>query len=339
MTASDFITRPLTIADAPAYARTATAISAEAGANEQFDADNVRMQWAEPNFHLSDSSRGIFSADGQLAAYAVIWDNAEKPVRSWVDWGVHPAHRAPGFGQDFGMTLLCWADEKGQAVIPRCPAETRVSLQAGTIAGDAYAENALSQAGYRLNRTFYDMRIEMTEAPQVPPLPPGIAFRAYRHPEDLPALVGAVRDSFSDHFGYIEEPFEKDLEMFRHWFSEDKNFDPRLIVLALDEKTGDLAGALIGLQEDHRNPGIGYIDVVGVCRPYRRRGIAQTMLLHSFAAYWARGRRAVSLGVDGESLTNAVALYERVGMHIHQRFMSYEKVLREGVELAKMALD
>ena len=93
------------------------------------------------------------------------------------------------------------------------------------------------------------------------------------------------------------------------------------------------------MKEDDRRPGVGYVDMVGVRREYRRRGLAQAMLRRSFVLYWDRGQRSVGLGVDGESLTHAVALYEKVGMHIHRRLMCYEKVLRDGVELAKVALE
>ena len=93
------------------------------------------------------------------------------------------------------------------------------------------------------------------------------------------------------------------------------------------------------MKENHRYPGTGYIDTVGVRRAYRRRGLAQAMLIHSFAEYWDRDMSTVGLEVDGRSLTNAVALYEKVGMHVHQSLMSFEKVLREGVELAKDSME
>ena len=148
-----------------------------------------------------------------------------------------------------------------------------------------------------------------------------------------------VRDTFSDHYGYIEQPFDKDLAEFRHWFNNDKNFDPKLVTLAIDERTGTAAGCLLAMKENHRYPGTGYIDTVGVRRAYRRRGLAQAMLIHSFAEYWDRDMSTVGLEVDGRSLTNAVALYEKVGMHVHQSLMSYEKVLRDGVELAKVSME
>ena len=330
---SDLITRPLTLDDAHEYAKTATAIAAHIGANAQFQPEHILIEWQEPNYDISRSAIGIFSGSA-LAGYAVIWDRAEKPVHPWVNWGVHPDF----IGKGLSAQLLGWVDVKGGEIMKRCPPEARFSLLSEIVEGYAPKEDALKQAGYVPDRSAYEMRIEMTQAPPAPDPPDGIIIRSYRE-ADLEGFVHAFRDSFSDHFGYIEEPFEKDLEEFRHWFSHDKQFDPNLTLLALDETSGAVVGCLVGLKADHRHADVGLIELLGVRRAYRRRGLAQTLLVHAFAIYWQRGRRTVGLGVDGESLTNAVALYERVGMSIHRRYMTYEKVLRAGLELAKTSLD
>ena len=183
------------------------------------------------------------------------------------------------------------------------------------------------------------MQITLTQRPTVPQLPAGFAYRQYRHEDDLPLLTQTVLDAFSDHFGYVKQPFAKELAEFRHWLNNDPHFDPSLVLLVVDKPLDVIAGSLIGLKEDPNRPCVGYVDMIGVRRAYRRRGLAQTMLYKTFAEFWDRGLRTVGLDVDGESLTNAVALYERVGMQIHSSYMSYERVLREGVELGKMELD
>ncbi len=334
MTAPGFSRRPLTLDDAAAYSETASAISVYIGAHERFQPESALLEWQEPNFDLANSSIGIFTPGGRLAGYVLFWATQEIPARPWIDWGLHPDFQACGLGAE----LLRWAEEKGRAVIGRCPPEARVSLRSGAYKGHALAEQALAAAGFKPLRFFYEMRITMRAAPARPAWPAGMELRPYRQEEDLPLLVEVVRDSFSDHFGNIEQSFEKDLADFRYWLNNHPYFDPELVLLAVETATGTVAGCLIGLTQDSRNPDIGYIDVVGVRREFRRRGLAQALLYHSFAAYWQRGRQTVGLEVDGESLTNAVALYERVGMQVHRTFVSYEKQLRDGVELAKVAL-
>ncbi len=335
MSASEFETRPLALDDVQIYVDTQNAISASIGVKERIEPDIVRLEWQEPGFDLRNSSIAYIDAEGQLAAYATFSATAEKPVRPGVNWGVHPAY----LERKLEQTLLAWADARASEVILRCPPEARISLQTGARQGYAFAEGALQAAGYCVRRSFYDMEIKLTARPLPPPYPNGIVTRPYRHEIDLPVLVDVVRDAFSDHFGFIEESFERDLEVFRHWLDNDPFFDPELVIFPVDSATGEVVGCLLGLTQDFRDPEAGYVDTVGVRRAYRRRGLASAMLQHSFAAFWDRGKRLVHLDVDGQSLTNAVALYERVGMHIYQRFNVYEKVLRQGIELAKVAVD
>ena len=335
MSEATFSTRPLCMEDAHEYTKTATAIAACAGTHEQFQVANTLMMWQEPDFELANSSQGIFTDQGTLAAYVLLWATADKPVHPWLNWGVHPDFH--GHGLD--AALFEWAEQRSLDELKRCPREARFSLHSGTPVGFGFAESSLERAGYKAVRPSYEMRISMSQRPTVPQLPAGIAIKQYRHEKDLPLLVEIVRDSFSDHYGYVEEPIKKDLDSIRHWFNTDKNFDPELVVLAVHEPSETAAGCLIGLTEAHRYPGIGFIDAVGVGRAFRRRGLAQAMLYHSFAQFWDRGTPTVCLEVDGESLTNAVELYEKVGMYIHRNYMLYEKVLRDGVELAKVSME
>ena len=227
----------------------------------------------------------------------------------------------------------------GEAVIVNCPPDARVSLWGGAYRGYSADESALQEAGFSPGRLWHEMHIDMIERPAAVALPNGFVMRPYCHEADLPILVDLVRDSFSDHYGHIEQSFERDLEMFRHWLDGSPVFDPDRVLLAMDEATGIVAGSVVPLREYQRRPGVGYIDMVGVRRAYRRRGLASAMLIQSFAEYWDRGIKAVCLEVDGESLTNALALYERVGMRVQHSFVSYEKLLRDGVELARVALE
>lgn len=335
MSTSQFHSRPLRLSDAQEFADTATAIDAFSGANSRIGAEDTLLSWQEPGFVLDRYSLGIFANDGTLAAYAILWANAATPVRPWLEWGVHPDYQE----DKLSSKLFQWVAEKSDGIIDRCPPCARIAVQTESPCSFNFEIKALEDAGFIAARASFDMRITMSERPVAPNLPAGFSYRAYRHEDDLPALVETVIASFSDHFGYIEQPFEKELAEFRHWLNNSRHFDPSLALLVIHEPSEVIAGCLIGLTESPKHPGIGFIDAVGVRREYRRRGLAQAMLYRSFAAFWDRGLRTVELDVDGESLTNAVALYEKVGMRIHRKLMSYEKVLREGVELATVALE
>ncbi len=326
--------RSLTMEDAEDSAAISTAVSQAAAANEIITAASLRQEWSEPRFELSRSSLGIFQGEA-LQAFAVFYAQSEPPVRPRLQFGVDPALN----GAELRAELLAWADEMAQSVIPRCPPEARVGLWSGAHTGYRPDEIALRAAGYQERRIWHEMRIDMSAPPAPSQLPPGFCLRPYRHEEDLPLLVDIVRDSFSDHFGHIDQSFERDLEAMGHWLNNDPAFDPKLVLLAADEKTGDAVACALPMTDYLRRPGLGYIDMVGTRRACRRRGLASALLRMCFALYWERGTRSVCLEVDGASLTNAVALYERAGMHVSHSFASYEKLLRDGVELAKVSME
>jgi len=332
---TNFIERPLTREDAPELVKMLATISDDIGTNRRYRPETVQMDWEEPGMDIKKSSLGIFTADGQIIAYLVFWDNHEIPVHPWLEWGVHPDYRNHGLSKK----LLQWVDNRKANLLSRCPEDTRISIQCSTVLGYDPVENPLRDAGYEKVRISYDMRINMDEKPTTPQLPEGLIFRTYRHDEDLEAFVKTFRNSFSDHFGYIEEPFEKDMKEFRHWFETDELFDPQYFFFVVDKENDEVAGYILAFKEEHGDPTVGHIHLVGVHRNYRRRGIAQAMLHHAFNIFWENNRKSVSLGVDGNSLTNAVALYERVGMHIHRQYVRYEKVLRDGKELATVAVE
>ena len=70
---------------------------------------------------------------------------------------------------------------------------------------------------------------------------------------------------------------------------------------------------------------MGWVGVLAVRRPWRRRGLGEALLRESFALFAERGKRAAGLGVDAENTTGAVALYERVGMHVVRRSDTWER--------------
>lgn len=66
-----------------------------------------------------------------------------------------------------------------------------------------------------------------------------------------------------------------------------------------------------------------YIGQVGVRRPWRRRSVAAALLAEALAAAAAAGKATASLGVDADSPTGAVGVYERVGFATVTRWVTY----------------
>jgi ribosomal protein S18 acetylase RimI-like enzyme len=72
---------------------------------------------------------------------------------------------------------------------------------------------------------------------------------------------------------------------------------------------------------------------------WRRKGIAYALLKQSFASFHARGQKRAALGVDADSLTGALRLYEKAGMHVARQFDQFEKELRPGREISTQQVE
>ena len=57
----------------------------------------------------------------------------------------------------------------------------------------------------------------------------------------------------------------------------------------------------------------------------RHAGLGTALLTHAFAEFQRRGRKRAGLGVDAESTTGAVRLYERAGMRVLWRWDIWER--------------
>jgi ribosomal protein S18 acetylase RimI-like enzyme len=176
------------------------------------------------------------------------------------------------------------------------------------------------------------MKIDMEEAPPAPLWADGITLKIFNPDTDTEAVYKANNEAFRDHFGHIEAPYEEGLARFKHFMMGDEGFDPSLWFLAMDGE--EIAGVSLCRPKAYDDPEMGYVSNLSVRRAWRKRGIGLALLQHSFGEFYRRGNRKVGLGVDAESLTGALKLYENAGMHVHLAFDLFEKTVRSGREIS-----
>ena len=99
--------------------------------------------------------------------------------------------------------------------------------------------------------------------------------------------------------------------------------DMSFVALAGDE----IAGVCLCATHESGERGYGWVGILGVRPPWRRRGLGEALLRTAFRAFAAEGATRVGLGVDGENTTGAVRLYERAGMRVIRRYDTYERRL------------
>ena len=250
-------------------------------------------------------------ADGRIAAYADMVDAALDHQRFWIDLRVPPAEDAAGIAASLLETMERRAAEEA---VPG--ATVRVAISAADERSRGYVENA----GYELFRHSFRMQIDFDGEPPAPEWPEGIVLRTFVRGQDDRPVWEAHQDSFADDFEHAAWPYES----WREWaFSE--AFDPSLWFLA--EGGTEITGVCLCKAHAGAAGELGWVNVLGVRRPWRRRGLGRALLLHAFAEFQARGREGAGLGVDGLNPTGAVRLYEQAGMHVARRLDQYKKPL------------
>ena len=301
------------------------------GRDELTDVDVIRNEWVSPNFDPDQDIRVVFAPNGQMAGYVEVWTTAKPPVHPWM-WGrVDPEFEDLGVG----TWLLHWAEQRALRALPDVPPELRFAPRVGTYREANKSKKLFEDFGYHHIRSSYHMLIEMEAPVPEPQFPEGVILRTFNPETDLEAVYQADQDSFRDHFGFVDQPFEEGLKRFKHFWMHE-GYDPTLLFLAMD---GDeVAGINLCLPHSFDDPEMGWVGTLGVCRPWRKRGIGLALLRHSFNEFYRRSIRKVGLGVDAQNLTGALRLYETAGMHVHQAFDQYEKELRPGREISVESL-
>lgn len=298
------------------------AANAEYGEPE-LDVQIVRESYKSPGFNPKTDALLVFDSEDRAVAVVEYYDNSADHVAPFVYLRVRPDHLEAGIGE----ALLEWAEERGYATVPLAAPDLRVALHANAAGANELMQRIFEQSGWRQERIFWEMEIELTQPPDVPELAAGITIRSAVAGVDEPKIHAAEIDSFADHYGYLPRTFETWLQMATQLY----DYDPSLWFLA--EDSPEVAGISLCQAERPGSPDAGYVGILGVRRKWRGKGLGLALLRHSFAELYRRGKRRVRLGVDSQSLTGATRLYERAGMHVVRDARAYERVLRDGKEL------
>ena len=278
--------------------------------------DDVRRTWTTPGFVLQEDAR-VAVTSGRLAGYAEFEDIGDEHTRYWVDVRVHPSADA----SEVGKALLETFESRARHRVPLAPAAARVVVYAGGPSEDGELGRLLAVEGYRPIRHSFWMEIALDGPPPAPDWPDAISVRTFVSGADERVVYDLHQDAFQDTWEHFHRPYEQ----WDHWMIRGGDFDPSLWFLAAD---GDEVVGIALCGDAETEPDLGFVSILAVRRAWRGRGLGLALLRHAFAAFHRRGKRRVGLGVDAESPTGAVRLYERAGMSVVRRFDIYEKELR-----------
>ena len=264
-------------------------------------AEEILQYWQSPDVDLEQDVMVAEAADGSIVGYGDIGESGDT---TWLD-------------------IRAFDPESQRALLGSLERIARYKRPGARLLGFLDAEDeglrrVYEESGYEVIRHSYRMEVDLGDLGDDPGPPRGVAIRTMRDGE-LEQVYEVHEQSFEDAWMHTREPFEQ----WRHWFVSDPSFDASLWFVA--EADGQLVGVSICRRRETEK-GLGWVRILGVLRSHRRRGIGEALLRHTFAEFARRGFERVGLGVDAESPTGAVALYERVGMHVARNGLQLEKL-------------
>jgi mycothiol synthase len=283
---------PAGLASRPLALDDAHAVFELIAAQEATDLDEVMIEeadivgdWSQPSFDVAASTIGVFDGE-QLVAYGEVGREGR------CDAAVRPDHR----GRGIGTAVARWMQDHARA---RGIAEIGMPVPQGS-AGD----RLLDALGYRVR--WESWGLSLLDGATVPEreLPEGYVVR-----EADPSEYEQVWEVQEDAFLEWSDRDRSSYEDFEAAVVGRPGFEPWNLRVAVGPD-GAVVGVSVVIVSD--NGSTGFVDRLAVRRDQRNRGIAQALLVDSFARAREHGTTTAELSTD--SRTGALPLYERVGM-------------------------
>ena len=315
-----FDRRPLAPGDAGDWAALLTAIQHADKSDDYPSEQDLQEAFGQPDQDFARGSMAIYDGRTMVGYGVLTCRSVAEPVHNMRhEGGVHPSYRGRGFGGE----LLDWAE---QTAVPlhdeRFPGRP-LSLSSGCLSRNADAVALHEQRGYQPVRWFHSMTRDLSAAIPAAMIPAGVEISGYA-PERAEHALLVRNESFRDHWESTETSTQS-------WarFLASPAFRPGLSFLAYEGS--EPLGMLISREHDAYNRATGHRDLhialVGTRAAGRKRGIATALLMTAMSAARAEGYDQASLGVDADSLTGAVRLYERAGFTVALTWTAYRKQL------------
>jgi ribosomal protein S18 acetylase RimI-like enzyme len=270
---------------------------------DEVDAKAVRGWWTQPPPFDPATDAVVAIRGGEIVGYGDIGDQANDGSVLWLD-----VRGAAGRELHDELERRALARRSADGVIRAVVDENDADLAA-----------LLAERGYHTIRSSYRMGIDLPGASIVARWPSGATVRSAVEGVDEPLLHRLGEESFADHWGHTPSPYDEWL----HWLRNLGTVDPSLWLIA--EAHGVPAGLAICRPSAPGDEDCGWVSVLGVLREHRRAGLGTALLATAFTECQRRGRLRAELGVDAESTTGAVRLYERAGMRVLWRWDIWER--------------
>jgi len=289
------------------------------GVDEVITTDDIARRFTHmQNF---DPTQDVLLAEirGDLVGYVRMnWlHEANGDVKFRHDGCVLPEWRRKGIGS----TLLRYAHGHLKDLANHAPKEGMRFYEVFLADTEHDKQALLKSAGYQPVRFFFEMVRPLGDAIPEIALPEGLEIRPVT-PDLYRTIFDASEEAFQDHWGHVPATDSE----YQGW-TKSPYFQPARWKVAWDN--GQVAGMVLNFINDEENERFnrkrGHTEDISVRRPWRRRGLARSLLAQSMQMLKGEGMEEATLGVDTDNLSGALGLYENLGFQNTKLWMAYRK--------------
>lgn len=257
----------------------------------------------------------------QMIGYnRVFWEQQEDGTRLYVVFGfLIPEWRRRGIGS----AMLTLGEARLREIAAEHAYEGPRFFQSWASEGEKGAIALLEGAGYQPVRYGFEMKRDLSEPFPDFPMPEGLEVRPVEE-EHLRAIWEADNEAFRDHWGYVPGTEER----YQAWLHQ-PDFDPSLFKVAWegDQVAGAVQNFINKEENKEYNRKRGYTEGIFVRRPWRKRGLARSLIVQSMKMFKKMGMTETALGVDTENLSGALRVYQSCGYRQVKMGITYRKPL------------
>ncbi|MEW6586239.1 MAG: GNAT family N-acetyltransferase [Nitrospirota bacterium] len=257
--------------------------------------------------------------DGQVIAYGrLYWADQADGTYLYLPFGfLHPDWR----GKGIGSAMWAAGENRLREIAAGHPKETPKFFQSEPFETEKALIALLESRGYQPARYETHMVRDLSEPFPEAPMPPGLEVRPVK-PEQYRHIFDASNEAFRDHWGArdeSEEVYQAGLE--------DPNFLPELWKVAWN--SDQMAGVVHNFVDEKENAEYkrkrGYTEGICVRRPWRKQGLARSLIVQSMKMFKDMGMAETALSVDSQNLSGAFRLYEWCGYRKVKQQIIYRK--------------
>lgn len=331
---NNFKLRPYTQSDAQAVVNVINASSMRTVSFQRAIVDSVGNLWSHRYVPFSSAKVVVANRQDHIVGFAYCSVENSNIVAE-TGGAVHPDYWMKGIGS----ALLEWAEEKARSSSRYAPTDVKTVLQFSAYEKETEVISLLKNHGFRSVREWVHLVLEMDARPFISPLPSNLTLREMDLDKDWDTVGPAMDEAFTDHWGSIPVEFlqtevdEKDKSTGERTDDSYSNA-PGYCFIVLDGET--VAGGILCNAKLVERADTGRVGSIFVRPAYRRRGIAQTLMLAAFDAFWKNGFRRVITDTDANSFTNSTKLYTGLGMKPYRNEFTFEKEIRPGKEVRRL---